>query len=180
MNDMKTKQRSQNPTPKHSTALPLHPMLVHLPIAVWILVPITDLMYLLRHESFWWESGFWLLLVGTVAALPAIITGFMEAIPLEKTHPATDSVNRHMILMALTWIVFSSALIPHRGEHPTEKAMWLGFILSCSGAVLTVVGGHIGAKLVYQFGVGHRKNIQNTNDAINTGTTTGTETNGPS
>ena len=139
----------------------MHPMFVHLPIGLWILVPIADLIYLISKNDAWWNFGFWLLCASTIGGLLTVITGFVDALSLKKEHVGASTVNHHMLFMTSAWIIFAVALIFHNGQHPNESQLIVSLCLSVTGLFTTIVGGHLGAQLVYQFGVGSRTSHQN-------------------
>ncbi len=75
---------------------PLHPMLVHLPIALWVLATACDGLTLVGVVQAWPLA--WLCLaVGLVAALPAMAAGLADYAGLAES--AVPTANRHMTLM---------------------------------------------------------------------------------
>lgn len=134
-----------------------HPMFVHMPLAMWILAPATDLAYLFSGQSFWWRSGFWLICASLVSAIPAAITGFAEAVRVHNTHPAMRTLNRHMLLMMAAFTLHGIALVFRYADEPDTSSLILVCSLSFSGALLTIIGGHLGGTLVFNFGMGRYK-----------------------
>jgi len=55
---------------------PLHPALVHFPIALWMAAVLWDLVgWWQSSDPLWWQMSYWCLALGLAAALPAIATG---------------------------------------------------------------------------------------------------------
>ncbi len=136
---------------------PLHPALVHFPIAFWTAVPILDGMYAWTRDYLWWQCAFWCTAIGLASALAAMVAGFMDLMTLPANHSAQTTAQRHMLLMASSWCLFCIDLLlhPQHGE-PTRVGVWLGFGCSLIGFILLCAGGYAGAQLVYNFGIGQR------------------------
>ena len=135
---------------------PLHPALVHFPIACWSLATAADV------ASLWWGKPAWmlagvLLVLGTLLALAAMATGFIELIKVGAEHPATRDLNRHLLLMLTAWCLYATSLFLRlQGTTLTQPdSVELG--LSVVGFVVLGIGGWFGGKLVYGHGVGVSK-----------------------
>jgi len=130
---------------------PLHPALVHFPVACWSLATAADLASMYWGEPAWRFAG-GLLIVGTLAAVPAMLAGFYELTALPDDDAAIADVYRHMgaMLGALTLYTLSLLL---RLDHTTLLAPGtLAMACSASGFICLSVGGWLGGRLVY----GHR------------------------
>ena len=134
---------------------PLHPALVHFPIAGWSLATAGDL------ASLWWGRPAWLLagvllVVGTVTAIAAMATGMVELLKVDGDHPATRDLNRHMLLAMAAWGLYAASLLLRLqgGELARPDALGLG--LSVAGFICLCVTGWLGGTLVYGHGLGRR------------------------
>lgn len=131
---------------------PLHPMLVHMPISLWVLASLCDGATLIGIGGAW-PLG-WLCLVGGLAtALPAMAAGFLDFARLEDA--AAPTATRHMMLMASAWAVYGAALVLRSdgmavAATPSLPAMGVGLV----GLALLIAGAAHGGKLVYGLGVG--------------------------
>jgi uncharacterized membrane protein len=132
---------------------PLHPALVHFPIACWSLATVADVASLTLGKPAWMLSGV-LLAIGTVAALAAMATGFIELLKVDADHPATADLNRHMLLVMAAWSAYAASLFLRLDGRalgqPDAFALGLSFI----GFVVLCVAGWFGGKLVYGYGLG--------------------------
>lgn len=135
---------------------PLHPALVHFPIATWSLATVGDL------ASPWWGEPAWrfsgaLIAVGLVTALAAMAAGFIELLKVDADHPASRDANRHMLLMMTTWCCYAASLFlrVHGATLGRPDALDLG--LSATGFVVMCIAGRMGGKLVYEHGLGVQK-----------------------
>lgn len=139
--------------------VPLHPALVHFPVAAWTASLLADGGFLLTGEPFFWAIAYWSMAIGIVIALVAMTAGFVDFVKLGSEHPAWDAVQRHMLLMGSAWSVFVLDLLLRSREAPDAMPWWLAGI-TLLGFVLLMIGGHLGGRLVYQHGVGVHRDAQ--------------------
>jgi len=92
-----------------------------------------------------------------VTALVAMATGFIELMKLEADNPATRDVTRHMLLMMTTWCCYAVSLFLRLDGTALTRPGTLAIALSAMGFALMCLAGYMGAKLVYEHGVGVRK-----------------------
>jgi uncharacterized membrane protein len=135
---------------------PLHPALVHFPIACWSLATAADV------ASLWWGKPAWmlagvLLALGTLIALAAMATGLIELLKVGAEHPATRDLNRHMLLMLTAWCLYAASLFLRLQGTTLTQPDSVDLGLSVVGFVVLGVGGWFGGKLVYAHGVGVSK-----------------------
>ena len=135
---------------------PLHPALVHFPIACWTLATLTDVAIVagLAHGQPAWSFAGALMAIGVVTALAAMATGLLEFTKLGDAHPAEAVAQRHMGFVLAAWGCYAASLyLRVRGMHaiaPGMPALALGVVgFACLG-----VAGWLGGKLVYTHGVG--------------------------
>ena len=134
---------------------PLHPALVHFPLACWTAVPALDLIYRLTHGPTWWQAGFVCLAVGVTVGFAAMCAGLMDLIAVPDGHPAGPVAQRHMLLMGTAWCVYVLTLVLHPLQKPpTDAQAWTDFGLAAAGLLPLAAGAYTGARLVYDFGIG--------------------------
>jgi uncharacterized membrane protein len=133
---------------------PLHPALVHFPIACWSLATAGDLASLLWGEPAWRLAGV-LLVAGIGFSIPAMLAGFFELARVAEENPAIKDVNRHMIVVMCALAFYTASLLLRlQGTHLVEPGL-LAIALSVLGFGLLCVAGWLGGKLVY----GHRLGV---------------------
>ncbi len=135
---------------------PLHPAIVHFPVAGWTSAVVTDVLFLVIRAPLWWQISLWLLIVGTITALGAMTAGFADLISL-PAGPAQKKALRHMYVMSTAWTVYLIDVLIRflaSGSLPTPALAWAGLALSVVGFLTLLVGTHFGAQLVYDLGVG--------------------------
>ena len=100
--------------------VPLHPALVHFPVAFWLLVPLMDIGYRLGLGEQYWRLGWNLALAGLVFALPAVVAGTMDALASRKVEAAQADVWRHASMMLLAWTLYALAVLLSSPGDPTQ------------------------------------------------------------
>lgn len=135
---------------------PLHPALVHFPIACWSLATVADLASLHWGEPAWRFAGN-VMAIGTLAAIGAMATGFIELLKVDADSPATPDLNRHMLLIVTAWSCYAASLFLRLDGTTLTRPETLHLGLSAAGFLVLCAAGWFGGKLVYQHGVGVRK-----------------------
>jgi uncharacterized membrane protein len=130
---------------------PLHPALVHFPIAFWTLAVVADFTSLHFGESAWhWSAG--LLTVGCGMAVPAMLVGLLELTRVPEGPPLRDAYY-HIGAMLLAFTLFTTRLVlgleQLQAIAPNAISLWL----DAGGFIALVVGGGLGSRLVYRHGV---------------------------
>lgn len=130
---------------------PLHPALVHFPIAFWCTATLHDagvITGIVGAGSFSWYC----LILGSTVALPVMATGWYEYSKLPATLHGLAS--RHMSLMTLAWVAYVVALIL-RTQHATLiTPTWVSYTCSVMGLLFVLAGAWHGGELVYAHGAG--------------------------
>jgi len=134
---------------------PLHPALVHFPIATWSLATAGDLAGFHWGEPAWRFAGI-SIVVGTLTALAAMAAGFIELLKVDADSPTSRDVNRHMLLMMAAWCCYAASLFLRLDGTTLTRPGALGVALSATGFVVMCFAGRMGGKLVYEHGVGVR------------------------
>lgn len=98
--------------PRHFLGLPLHPLLVHFPLAFWFSVPVFDLLALLYGPQPWWGLALGMTTAGVAIGLFALITGLLDYIHLSDT--GSNNVRlaaQHGVRTTLVWCVLTIKLL---------------------------------------------------------------------
>lgn len=132
---------------------PLHPAVVHFPIACWTLATIGDVASLWLGEQAWWWAGI-SLSIGSVIAIFAMITGMIELLKISHQKQTLEIAERHMQLILLAWTVYSTSLFMRLDGFRLMKPGTIEIGLSCLGFVILSVASWFGAQLVYKYRVG--------------------------
>ncbi|MEO8802699.1 MAG: DUF2231 domain-containing protein [Rudaea sp.] len=130
---------------------PLHPALVHFPIACWSLATASDLASLYFGQPAWWLAGV-LMTIGLAGAIPAMIAGFVEFVRIPGDSPAIKDVNRHMGWVMAAFSLYAVSLLLRVQAMTLHEPGLVAIAFSVMGFACLGVAGWLGGKLVY----GHR------------------------
>ncbi|HEV7606711.1 MAG TPA: DUF2231 domain-containing protein [Steroidobacteraceae bacterium] len=135
---------------------PLHPMLVHFPIAFWTSAFGADICGLFFNALPFAALAFGASALGCLLGLIAMLAGIVDFTALPEDSPARDTAVTHMMLMCGAWLLFLVGLAL-RGYPPTDPAPLGAIIVSALGFAIMAAGGWLGGRLVYEFGVGRKR-----------------------
>src|SRR5436190_443170 len=129
---------------------PLHPIIVPLPIGLWIFSIVSDLIFKFGYGGpVWNDVAFYTLAGGIVGALIAALPGLIDLLSLEN--PKTKSIAVwHMVINLLAVVLYCVNLWLRMHRAPGDN---LPIILSAIGIVLIIISGWLGGELVYVRGV---------------------------
>jgi uncharacterized membrane protein len=134
---------------------PLHPIVVHVPMAMWPGALIFDLL------SQWEISGnamvrlsFYAIIFGLAASLLAIPTGLVDWTGIKKEKPAWKIGLYHMGLNLSVALLFAInlGLRVQTFRHDTKVA-GAPLLLSAIGTALLIGSAYLGGMMVYQYGI---------------------------
>ncbi|HNP37108.1 MAG TPA: hypothetical protein PKK10_14750 [Woeseiaceae bacterium] len=134
---------------------PLHPALVHFPLACWVLATLVDVIsqfVLLPSVSgaTWAALSHLLLWGGVVIALPAMIAGLVDYARLDHEVQECAELMWHILVMGTAWAIFLGAAIWRVRAAPFDSpASWPVTMLELLGSVLLVVGGYLASIIVF-------------------------------
>jgi uncharacterized membrane protein len=132
-------------TPASIAKHPIHPMLVPLPIGLWIFSFLCDLAFVLGAGAyFWFTVGFYTMIGGTLGALLAAIPGTIDMLSL--TGRLKKLALTHMALN-VTIVLLYAVNIGMRIGDPAVAGLPL--TLSIIAIVLLGTSGWIGGQLVF-------------------------------
>jgi len=129
---------------------PLHPILIPLPIGLWIFSIVSDLIFKFGFGGpVWNEVAFYTLGGGIVGALIAALPGFIDLTDLQNPKTKTIAIWHMTInLLAVALYCVNFSLRMHRAPGNN-----LPIVLSAIGIVLIIISGWLGGEMVYVRGV---------------------------
>lgn len=131
---------------------PLHPALVHFPVACWSLATVADFVSLHFGEPAWsWSAG--LLAVGCGVAVIAMLAAMVELTRVPEGAALRDTYV-HMGLMLVAFTLFAARLLLRLDHLAPLAPDAMSLLLDAVGFVTLMVGGWYGGKLVYGHGIG--------------------------
>ena len=133
---------------------PIHPMLVHFPIGLFILSFILDLVGLAPSpRPFLVSAAFYAMLLGVITGLLAAIPGFVDYTDIRRDHPGKTTATGHMVLNLLAVALYSINLWLRILALNNSKVGLTPLILSFVGIGLLSASGYLGGRLVYDEGI---------------------------
>jgi uncharacterized membrane protein len=134
---------------------PLHPPLVHLPIAAWLLTPLSDAAAWGTADPFFARAALWLTGVGLAAALLAAAAGLIDLASARLGGRPLRLAGLHVGVMGSAMAVAGLGL-PARLAATSLEPGWAQ-AAGVVAALLVLVGGWLGGELVHGCGVGRRR-----------------------
>ena len=136
-------------TPANIARHPIHPMLVAIPIGLWIFSLICDLVYRFGGGNPNWQVVAWYTLVGGIlGALVAAVPGFIDMLSLPWATKRIALIHMSINLTVVALYVVN-AYIRKRSGGVSDATIWLSVI----SVGMLAVSGWLGGKMVYLHGV---------------------------
>ena len=132
---------------------PIHPKLVHFPIALFITALGLDIASLIFRKKEFHQSAIYLY-VGAALLTPLVVrTGIWEAERLHLSHPL---LTKHSVTAQRTmWVALMSLpVLWFIGKEFTKYFRILFLVVLLALAGLVTYAGHLGGQMVYEYGVG--------------------------
>lgn len=131
-----------------------HPIVVHFSIAIVIVGFLTDVLGIyLKKEAWLLKAGFYMMILGTIAAVVGYLTG--EYFTDELTGAAGELKERHELFSKITmWVLIVGSCIRvylQYKKFEESSLKWIVFILYAIAVVLIGITGYLGGSLVYDY-----------------------------
>lgn len=130
--------------------VPLHPLLVHFPIAFWLAVPVLDIAALFAGPAPWWILAKGATILGIVIGAAAIAAGLLEYLQPSLAGIDLKLAARHGIRTTLAWCVFTARIVVAALLPLAGWSMTVCIALDLIGCTLLVQGVYFGTRQVYQ------------------------------
>ena len=136
-------------TPANIAGHPIHPMLVPIPIGLWVFSLVCDLVHAGGSANSAWPTvALYTMAGGIVGAFLAALPGLIDLLSLPETPRKTALV--HMAINLTVVALYAVNMWMRLGEHADSKTP---LILSFIGIGLLLISGWLGGKMVYVDGV---------------------------
>lgn len=130
---------------------PIHPMLVPIPIALFVAALVTDIVYLADGSEGWAIASRWLLAGGLAGAALAALAGFVDFAGNARIRELRDAWLHMFANLAAVAIEAVNLFV--RLPDP-RIAGSLGVALSAVAGLILLFSGWKGGELVFRHGVG--------------------------
>jgi len=134
----------------------IHPIIVHFPIALIIVVFILDLMGVLSRKKSLISAANIITIFAAVGAVFAVVSGLIAEKSVWHPEQAHELLELHetigFVVVGLTLIllIFRPAIKKKKSGSPG----WVAVFLSLAAAVLVGYAGYLGGEIVYKHGTG--------------------------
>jgi uncharacterized membrane protein len=132
---------------------PIHPMLIVLPLGLFIAAFIFDVVYLLTDNPTWATVAFWNIAGGVIGGLLAAIFGLIDWLAIPDGTRAKSVGLMHGFTNVVVIVLFSISWLL-RWPDPAYLPDTLTFILELIAIGVAGVSGWLGGELVDRLGVG--------------------------
>ncbi|ANQ84943.1 hypothetical protein dqs_1905 [Azoarcus olearius] len=143
---------------------PLHPMLIHFPVAALIALVGADLAWWMSADPFWARAGLWLAGVGAFGGWIASVTGLIDLLTVARIRAKITAwchavmAVMMLALASLNWLLRYRSPGPDAGVAPgtaldTGPAL-AALALTLLTALLIALASWLGGRLVYEHAVG--------------------------
>lgn len=131
---------------------PIHPMLIHFPVAALIGLLGTDLAYILTGDPFWARASIWLVAVGVIGGWVSGSVGLLDLLLVEKIRRLVTAWC-HAILAVMLLSLATLNWMLRIGQADAAIMPW-GLYLSLASGVLIALTSFFGGQLVYDHAIG--------------------------
>ncbi|MEF8701385.1 MAG: DUF2231 domain-containing protein [Candidatus Accumulibacter sp. UW20] len=130
---------------------PLHPMLIHFPVAALLGLVGCDFAWLITDDPFWARAGLWLAGIGAVGGWLASGPGLIDLLLPRVREKITAWCHAILAVMMLSLASLNWTL--RYRQDAARLAEW-EIYLSLLTAGLIVIAAYLGGRLVYEHAVG--------------------------
>jgi uncharacterized membrane protein/nitrite reductase/ring-hydroxylating ferredoxin subunit len=133
---------------------PLHPMLVHFPIGLFILSLLLDLAsFAFPSTPNLVREAFYAMLLGIIGALIAAVPGLVDYTDIRDDHPGKRTATMHLTLNLIVVGLYGINLGIRSSTLSELKTPVGPLVLSLVGIALLSASGYLGGRLVYDGGI---------------------------
>jgi uncharacterized membrane protein len=144
----------QQPVPSRMAIAghPIHPMLIHFPVAALLALVATDVAYLVTADEFWARASLWLAGIGALGGWFAGCIGLIDLVTVAKIRRLMTAWSHALVAVMSLSVVTLNWLLRY-----SDMLAWVspwGLTLSVLTAVLIALASVLGGQLVFEHGVG--------------------------
>ncbi|MFB9868360.1 DUF2231 domain-containing protein [Vreelandella sulfidaeris] len=130
---------------------PLHPVMIHFPVAALLALLASDIGYWISGDPFWLRASLWLSGVGTFGGWIASTAGIIDLVTVPRIRRLVTGWSHAIVAVVMLSLASLNWLM--RYNDPDVVLPW-GLAVSLITAVLISVAGLLGGQLVYEHAVG--------------------------
>ena len=127
---------------------PLHPMLIHFPVAALVGLVATDLAYIFTRDYFWARAGLWLAGIGALGGWISGLAGLVDLTFVVRVRRLITAWCHAILAVMLLSLATLNWLL--RVDAPELRILPWGLLTALLISITAVFGG----RLVYEYAVG--------------------------
>jgi uncharacterized membrane protein len=131
---------------------PLHPMMIHFPVAALLGLVASDLAYLWSSDPFWSRASLWLAGIGSLGGWLASLAGLIDLLIVERIRLKITAWCHAIIAVMMLSLATLNWLLRYQGLEQ-HMQLWCLY-LSLLTAGLIALAAYLGGRLVYEQAVG--------------------------
>lgn len=131
---------------------PIHPMLIHFPMAALLGLVATDVAFIFTEDIFWARASLWLAGVGAFGGWLAGLVGLVDLVTVRGVRRLVTAWCHAIVAVMLLSLASFNWLL--RYSDPVDWLQPWGLTVSGLTALLIAGAGVLGGQLVYEHGVG--------------------------
>ena len=155
MSETQNASRAPAPEPILSNAAvaghPLHPMLIHFPVAALVALVGADAAYIYNGDPFWARVGLWLAGVGAIGGWGASIAGLIDLLTVRRIRKLITAWG-HALIAVMMLSLASLNWAMRLGDAEARIWPW-GVGVTLLTAALIGLAAYLGGRLVYEHAV---------------------------
>ncbi len=132
---------------------PIHPMLIHFPVALLLAAVASDAAWLLTGDFFWARAGLWLTGTGALGGWISGAAGVVDLVLVERIRRLVTPWC-HGVLAVLVLSLASLNWLLRFLEAPDTYILPWGAFLSLLTAGMISITSYLGGRLVYEYAIG--------------------------
>lgn len=131
---------------------PIHPMLIHFPVAALLGLIASDLAYVVSDDYFWARASLWLAGIGALGGWISGLAGLIDLVSVRQIRRLITAWC-HAILAVMLLSLASLNWLFRLDAAQVNILPW-GLYLSLLTGVLIAAASYLGGRLVYEHAVG--------------------------
>jgi uncharacterized membrane protein len=141
---------------------PLHPILVHLPVGLWVASFIFDICFLASANGTFAQASWYCMLIGLIGAGLSAIAGLAEYIDIPRNSMPHRIATAHLVInLGVTAVYLGNLIWRHAAMGMVPTLVLKGqFFLSLFSVLALCVSGYLGGLLVYNYGIGFKPQLR--------------------
>lgn len=136
--------------------MPVHPPLVHFPIAAYVLAAVFEIIAAIGHGSGWGHDAFaaatFVMTGGLLVSVLTALTGLLDWLTTEAGTQVRRTANAHALLMVIATVIAIVTVVLSLVGYAAGGPSPLIVVLAIVQALVVAAGATIGGALVYDYG----------------------------